>query len=261
MIDLRRSFLISKKDIQEIYRRKYIIISVFVLPVAFSIIFPILLILLVNSNSINESQVIRLREIFPELVYAEPKKIFLSYILESLTTIFIILPAILPSILASYSFVGEKTNKSFEPLLSTPIKELELLLGKYLACFIPVIIPIYLSFILYSHLLNGFIGFNPLLNLKWILALLTVAPLYSILSIGFNVLISSKVSDIRSAQQLGGLIVLPSLLIFFSSLFGLTKLDISKILILDLGLALAALLLFYISSKVFSREEILVRWR
>ena len=39
--------------------------------------------------------------------------------------------------------------------------------------------------------------------------MLLVAPLGSILSIEFDILISSRVNDVRAAQQFGGIVVLP----------------------------------------------------
>ena len=53
------------------------------------------------------------------------------------STYFVIIPVVLPSIMGSYSIVGEKIEKSLEPLLATPTTDGELLLGKSLATFLP----------------------------------------------------------------------------------------------------------------------------
>ena len=57
----------------------------------------------------------------------------------------VVIAAILPSNIASYSFVGEKIEKSLEPLLATPTTDGELLLGKSLAAFVPCIAVTYLG--------------------------------------------------------------------------------------------------------------------
>src|SRR5919109_723821 len=49
---------------------------------------------------------------------------------QAFSSMFLLMPMILPSIIASYSIVGEKSNRTVKPLLATPIKTLELLAGK-----------------------------------------------------------------------------------------------------------------------------------
>src|SRR5262245_54123271 len=56
---------------------------------------------------------------------------------QAFSTMFLLMPMILPSIIASYSIVGEKTNRTLEPLLATPVQTWELLAGKILASLIP----------------------------------------------------------------------------------------------------------------------------
>src|SRR5580693_3388795 len=47
------------------------------------------------------------------------------------------IPALVPSALASYSVVGERQQGTLEPVLATPIRREEFLLGKALAAFVP----------------------------------------------------------------------------------------------------------------------------
>src|SRR3954453_22615811 len=49
------------------------------------------------------------------------------------------IPAVVPSFVAAYSVVGERQQGTLEPMLSTPIRREELILGKALAAFIPSI--------------------------------------------------------------------------------------------------------------------------
>ena len=65
---------------------------------------------------------------------------------------FLIGAAMLPTVLASYSLVGEKIEKSLEPLLAAPITDSELLLGKSIAAFIPPVGAIYISSIVFMAL-------------------------------------------------------------------------------------------------------------
>jgi ABC-type Na+ efflux pump permease subunit len=49
----------------------------------------------------------------------------------------LIIPAIVPSALAAYSVVGERDQGTLEPVLITPIRREEFLVGKALAVLIP----------------------------------------------------------------------------------------------------------------------------
>ena len=47
------------------------------------------------------------------------------------------IPALVPSFVAAYSVVGERQQGTLEPVLTTPIRREELLLGKALAALLP----------------------------------------------------------------------------------------------------------------------------
>jgi len=72
-------------------------------------------------------------------------------LLDAFSFWFVIGTAILPTAIASYSLVGEKVEKSLEPLLATPTTEGEILLGKSLTAFIPAIVSTYASAVHVLH--------------------------------------------------------------------------------------------------------------
>lgn len=88
-----------------------------------------------------------------------------------------------------------------------------------------------------------------------------MTPLACVLSVEANVIISSRVNDIRAAQQLGGLIILPLLMVMILAT------SIPSIPLVTLGLvvsgalAVADLALFYVAKATFRREEILTKWK
>ena len=85
-------------------------------------------------------------------------------------------------------------------------------------------------------------------------------PTACIMSVEANVIVSSRVNDIRAAQQLGGLVVLPIIglvLIVVSS----AQLSILVASIMSVALIFADVILFYLSKKAFQREEILTKWK
>jgi ABC-type transport system involved in multi-copper enzyme maturation permease subunit len=62
----------------------------------------------------------------------------------------LIMPAVLPSIMAAHSIVGEKLARSLEPLLATPVRTVELVLGKMLAMVGLGIVPAWGVFAAYA---------------------------------------------------------------------------------------------------------------
>lgn len=80
------------------------------------------------------------------------------------------------------------------------------------------------------------------------------------MSVEANIIVSSRVNDIRAAQQLGGLVVLP---LVFIVIFASTSAQLSLILAIGVSaaLAIADIALFYLSKATFQRKEILTKWK
>lgn len=68
------------------------------------------------------------------------------YLLNQFMLMFMMMPLMIPTTIAAYSIVGEKTTRSLEPLLATPITTIELLAGKGLAAVIPGALISYAAF-------------------------------------------------------------------------------------------------------------------
>ncbi|MBM4237560.1 MAG: hypothetical protein FJ151_03645 [Euryarchaeota archaeon] len=192
-------------------------------------------------------------------------EVVLKLFIDSLLIFFILIPAIIPTIIASYSFVGEKVNKSLEPLLATPTTDLELLVGKSLSIFLPTMAVTWLSLIPFVALVDliaePYLGFFPLPNAVWVIGVFVLAPLFCLLSISANVLVSSRVNDVRASQQIGSLIVLPLIVFLIVTIAGVFTLDVAFMLLFCLLIAGVDAAVVYLSLKVFQREEILVRWK
>ena len=203
-----------------------------------------------------------------ELVFTRTKPSEIDQVLplmfNMVLMIFIIIPATLPTIIATYSIVGEKNNRSLEPLLATPTSDGELLAGKIFSSFLPSMGSTYLAFTLGVVLLDAVlipkVGYPLLPNLTWILSMVFLAPTACLMSVLACVLVSSKVSDVRAAQQLGGFIVMPVVVLMLGVLSGFIFLSPVMIVVfagiyagLDLGL-------FYFAKAIFNREKILTKW-
>lgn len=190
---------------------------------------------------------------------------FLLQFINFLLIFFIMIPVILPTVMASYSFVGEKINRSLEPLLATPTTDSELLAGKALSIFLPCMVMTWLSFIPFVLIVNVFtahpLGYAPLPDATWLIGVFLIAPLFCVMSIALNVVVSSRVSDVRASQQIGSLVILPVVVFFVIALAGFFTLGPEVMLLLAGVVLLGDLGIAYLCLKTFQREQILIRWK
>ncbi len=242
---LSKAWIIAAKDLRIFRRNKNVLRSVILFPLIVSIGLPL---------------VVR----FAGHAHGGIPASSLPTMLNAFSFFFIIVAAYLPTFIASYSLVGEKVEKSLEPLLATPITDGELLLGKTIASFFPPIMAIYIGaaiFMVLNNLLtHQTLGYYYFPNWTMGIILLLVAPLAAILSVEMSVIISARATDVRGAQLLGGLIVLPLAAIYVMSETGLVSLNTNNLFIISGVILLVDVILFFISTKTFQREEILTKW-
>ena len=249
---LWKSWIVTQKDLSIFKKNKYVLYSLVAMPVIMGVVLPIIFIFALDAEIAS-----------PQVTHA--MALAAANQIVSIATMYLVLIAsILPSIIASYSFVGEKIEKSLEPLLATPTTDGELLLGKSLASFIPCIAVTFLGAAISAPIIDYWsytrLGLILIPNLYWVLVIGLIAPLSCIMSVEANIIVSSRVNDIRAAQQLGGLVVLP---LVFLVIFASTSAQLSIWLAIGViaALAIADLSLFYLSKKTFQREEILTKWK
>jgi ABC-2 type transport system permease protein len=179
--------------------------------------------------------------------------------------LFMILPLIIPSTIASYSIVGEKTTRTLEPLLATPISTIELLAGKAVAAAVPAIVATWAAFAIFAVgariLAIGPQVIARLFDPLWLMAIFIVGPLLAIAAVSMAVLVSSRVSDPRVAEQLSALVILPLLALFLGQISGLLILDARLVLWMALALVVIDAGLIALATRLFERENILTRWK
>jgi ABC-2 type transport system permease protein len=243
---LSKAWIIAEKDFAIFRKKKSVIYSVVLFPLFVSISLP-LIVQFIGSQSGG--------------IPAEA----LTTVLNAFSFFYITGAVTLPTAIASYSLVGEKVQKSIEPLLATPTTEGEILLGKSIAAFLPPIAAIYIGAVLFMALIDSLtystLGYFYFPNWNMGVIMLLLAPLGSILSIEFDILISSRVNDVRAAQQLGGIVALPFLGIYILAEASILSLETINLLIISASLVAIDVILFYISKAVFCREKILTKWK
>jgi ABC-type transport system involved in multi-copper enzyme maturation permease subunit len=174
------------------------------------------------------------------------------------------IPALVPAAVAAYAVVGERQQGTLEPVLTTPIRRQEFLLGKALAALVPsvaIAYAVYAFFLACVELFARPAVATALLRAPDVLAQLLFTPLVAGWSIWIGIAISTRASDFRVAQQLGILASLPT-----AAVAALVAFDVvHPTLGLALGLA-AALLLgnrlgWQITTATFDRERLITGTR
>lgn len=197
---------------------------------------------------------------FPDL---PPKLAAQGFIVMNFMAYFLLIPAMVPMAIATQSIIGEKSARSLEPQLATPIEVSELLVGKALAAAIPAVGATWAVYVAYG-LVNGAIAEPVITNLVfndvWRVAMLTLVPLICLLSVLLGILVSARVSDARTAQQIGGFIVIPIIGVAIAGFFsGQATFTMEQILTGDLVVAGLIGLALVVGNWIFERESILTR--
>jgi ABC-2 type transport system permease protein len=240
---LSKAWLVASRDFKIFRRQKNIWYSIIIFPVLISVLFPLIL----------------------EYVGQRGLAANLPNLLNSFSFFIVIGAAYIPLGIASYSIVGEKVEKSLEPLLATPLMDGEILLGKAIAAVLPTLVAMYAGATVFmvgvDAVTFGELGYNYFPNWTFGVLLLILVPIAVIMSVLYSIIVSSRVNDVRSANSFGIFIFLPFIAIYFASEIGIISLDITGILIIAGILSAIDVALYFVGTAAFQREEILTKWK
>lgn len=258
---ISKVWAIAKREMSEIRKNKQLLYTLLLMPIFISVIVPVSMLYGVVSEGANETSL----PFIPQDTSMPPQQALAFYILQPLVMLFMVIPAVLPSFISSYSIVGEKIYRSLEPLLATPVSDSEILAGKILSALLPTIAATWMSFLIFTiavdYMLMPIFLYPVLPNAEWLFSAFVIAPLIGWLSIDFSVMVSSKVSDIRTAQQISGIIVIPTVIFLIAALAGVLMVDMVTLSFFALVMLVLDLAAFEISHRIFERESILIRWK
>lgn len=211
-----------------------------------------------------------MREVPPQIiVFCAPElggeECFQVYFISQFIILFMIIPLAIPATISSYSIVGEKTNRSLEPLLATPITTAQLLIAKGLAAAVPAILAAYVAFGVYTMSAWVLIR-NPhvlaaVMDLRWILAVFIIGPLMALLAVSASIMVSSRVNDPRVAEQISMVVIVPVIVLFIGQMTGWFVINRQIILLALVCVIILDVIMGYLAVQLFQRETILTRWK
>jgi ABC-2 type transport system permease protein len=171
-----------------------------------------------------------------------------------------LIPTVVPLTMAIYSVIGEKTARTLEPLLATPVGVGELLFAKSLASTIPSVIVTWIAYGIYLLsvvTIGSQAAARAVTAPRWAFAILVMVPLLTLLSVNLGILISTRVNDVRVAQQIGGLVVVPVVGLGIAQVTGRVVIDNATFIGFSTFLIALDLAVFFMAKLAFQR----VRWR
>ncbi|MCG8350171.1 MAG: stage II sporulation protein M [Chloroflexales bacterium] len=170
-------------------------------------------------------------------------------------------PASFSLITALESFVGERERNSLEALLSMPVSDNELYVGKLCSS---LTMPLFASFVAMLVFIFLLYLFNPdfdfaAMNLLRLIQLFLLVGLMALTMVGGAVVISSHSTSIRAANLMSSFILIPMILMVQWAAFLIISAQWVVLWLLVAVLACVAILLIRIGMLTFSREAILSR--
>jgi ABC-type Na+ efflux pump permease subunit len=236
-MSLQRVAAVMRKEVRDFRRNRFVITTMAVLPLVF-LVTPMLTLFRVPASASGAT---------------------VRSAVGALSLLMLIVPIVIPPVISAYSVVGERLQGTLEPVLTTPVRSDELLLGKAAAAFVPSVVIAYAIYFVAAvsirfgaaHVVSSVVWHTPQM-----LAQILFTPLLAGWSIWVGIGISARAGDVRVAQQLATLAGLP--LLAFTSLFSFQLIKPS--VPLAIGLALALLVVdvaaWRVVSRMFDRERL-----
>jgi ABC-type Na+ efflux pump permease subunit len=171
---------------------------------------------------------------------------------------------VVPATIAAYSVVGERVQGTLEPVLTTPIRRDEFLLGKAAAAIIPSVGIAYALFAVFVTAVRFGASHAVVITVwqpTWFLAQFLFAPLLAGWSIWVGTAISARSTDVRAAQQLGTLASLPPLALTSLISFQVIHPSVIVAVVLALALAVIDIAAWRVVSAMFDRERLITGMR
>jgi len=200
----------------------------------------------------------------PELAGLSGNALIQTFLFHQFSLLLLLVPIVSATALATHAVIGEKQSKALEPLLATPISTIELLAAKTLT---PFLFALALTCVAVALEVTGAIAiaeagvWRAIVGPRLFILFGLLGPLVELASLQVSVIVSSRSSDPRSAQQLTALLILPVTIVVVAQLMGLVIVGPTALLLGALACLILNGVLAWIGVRLFERESILTRWR
>ena len=261
---------IVRKDLKVAFQNKGVTLPIVILPVIFFVVVPWVM---VYASSFAGSSMSNVDEMLARMPagllhelsgYTHHQQLILFFLVYMLAPMFLIMPLMVSSVLAADSFAGEKERKTLEALLYTPTTDRDLFAAKLAGAWIAAVVAALFSFILYTVMANAagwqIIGHIFFPNWMWIALVFWVTPAVAGLGLVVMVFVSARAQGFQDAYQIGGMVVLPVILLMVGQISGVMYFSLGVVLLVGLMIWLIDLALLRLASKRFRRAELMTKF-
>lgn len=263
---------VMRKDLKMLLRSKPVLLPLILVPLVFFVLMPLAVGLggpmLLRGGDAVTGMTDMLAQVSPALraelaAHNRVQQAVILLGLYLLAPIYLIVPIMVSSVISADSFAGEKERRTFEALAYSPITDRDLFLAKVAVAWVPAVLISVLGFLVYGVTLNAaawpVMGRVFFPNVTWVLLALWVAPGVAALALGATVLVSARVQTFQEAFQLGGVVVLPLILLVVGQAAGVVYLGPTLAAGLGLVVWALALALLAFGARSFQRTGMLAR--
>lgn len=256
--------VIMIKDLTAVRRSKAVAVPMVAVPVVLLMVVPFLL---------NVAAVIRrdfvITEVLgnlpgsvadPILVLPPREQLIVLISGYLLAPLFLIVPMMVSAVLAADTFAGEKDRRTLESLLHLPVGDRELMLGKILATFVPSVAVSWIGFLFYAVIVNG-VSWQVTHRIfvptgQWLVVIFWVGPAVAVVGLGVMVRVSARARSSQEANQLGGAVVLPLIVLAVGQSTGLLLVSVPAALGVGLLIWIIGLVVLKRGAAKFSRNAL-----
>ncbi len=260
---LRNALIVTRREVRDSLRDWRIMVPIFIL----TLVFPLL------ANT--------LTRVFTSFFEDNGAQDLLPALLPLMPMVVGFFPVSISLVIALETFVGEKERRSLEPLLSTPLTNTELYLGKTFAAMLPPLLASYTGMVIYlgktfaamlPPLLASYTGMviymgglilgeqqwrPPLILVAQIVLLTTVQALVMVTG---AVVVSSQTTSTRAARSWASFIIIPmSMLVMLEATIMVQPHRRYLLWFIMIGVLVTVILLVRMGVRIFNREELLGR--
>jgi uncharacterized membrane protein SpoIIM required for sporulation/ABC-type transport system involved in multi-copper enzyme maturation permease subunit len=235
--NLRPAFIITRREIRDQLRDWRIILPIVVL----TLFFPFL-------ANFTTRQILGFVQRYGAILLAERFIPFLLMIVG-------FFPISISLVIALESFAGETERRSIEPLLSSPLTDVQLYLGKLLASLLTPLIASYLGMTVYLVGIYRTTSWRAEPMFLVLIALLTAVQ--ALVMVSGAVVISTQTTSVRAANLLASFIIIPVALLIQAESVMMLWADYRVLWWAVVGLVVLAGLLVRMGISHLNREELL----
>ena len=164
-------------------------------------------------------------------------------------------PISISLVIALESFSGETERRSIEPLLSSPLTDSQLYLGKLIACIFIPLVASYLGMSVYLFGIYNNTGWRA--EPMFILLIILLTAVQALVMVCGAVVISTQTTSVRAANLLASFIIIPAALLIQVESVMMLYADYRVLWWAVLGLVVLAILLIRMGITHLNREELL----